>query len=146
MRAEIIGSAIVKRTGKNEKLLIMVLVFVVSLLSAFLSNSAVVAIFLPLLASLARSSGGAITKKNTYMAVGIASVVGGNCTLAGSTPQLTAQAILQTSDSVRELTIWELGKVGFRWWCCWLLIIGHRYTAAEKVFDFPGNRVYRNAC
>ena len=94
--AEIIGSAIVRRMGRNEKLLIMVLVLTVSILSSFLSNSAVVAIFLPLLASLARSSGGAITKKNTYMAVGIASVVGGNCTLAGSTPQLTAQAILQT--------------------------------------------------
>lgn len=136
--AEIIGSAIVKRTGKNEKLLIMVLVLVVSLLSAFLSNSAVVAIFLPLLASLARSSDGAITKKNTYMVVGIASVVGGNCTLAGSTPQLTAQAILQTSDSVRELTFWELGKIGFPlvlllaayYWC-----IGIRLQ--KKVFDFP---------
>lgn len=136
--AEIIGSAIVRRTGRNEKLLIMVLVPTVSILSSFLSNSAVVAIFLPLLASLARSSGGAITKKNTYMAVGIASVVGGNCTLAGSTPQLTAQAILQTTDSVRELTFWELGKVGFPLvivLALYYLFIGIRLQ--KKVFDFP---------
>lgn len=136
--AEIIGSAIVRRTGRNEKLLIMVLVLTVSILSSFLSNSAVVAIFLPLLASLARSSGGAITKKNTYMAVGIASVVGGNCTLAGSTPQLTAQAILQTTDSVRELTFWELGKVGFPLvivLALYYLFIGIRLQ--KKVFDFP---------
>ena len=136
--AEIIGSAIVRRMGRNEKLLIMVLVLTVSLLSSFLSNSAVVAIFLPLLASLARSSGGAITKKNTYMAVGIASVVGGNCTLAGSTPQLTAQAILQTTDSVRELTFWELGKVGFPLvivLALYYLFIGIRLQ--KKVFDFP---------
>ena len=136
--AEIIGSAIVRRTGRNEKLLIMVLVLTVSILSSFLSNSAVVAIFLPLLASLARSSGGAITKKNTYMAVGIASIVGGNCTLAGSTPQLTAQAILQTTDSVRELTFWELGKVGFPLvivLALYYLFIGIRLQ--KKVFDFP---------
>lgn len=136
--AEIIGSAIVRRMGRNEKLLIMVLVLTVSILSSFLSNSAVVAIFLPLLASLARSSGGAITKKNTYMAVGIASIVGGNCTLAGSTPQLTAQAILQTTDSVRELTFWELGKVGFPLvivLALYYLFIGIRLQ--KKVFDFP---------
>lgn len=136
--AEIIGSAIVRRMGRNEKLLIMVLVLTVSILSSFLSNSAVVAIFLPLLASLARSSGGAITKKNTYMAVGIASVVGGNCTPAGSTPQLTAQAILQTTDSVRELTFWELGKVGFPLvivLALYYLFIGIRLQ--KKVFDFP---------
>ncbi|HIR55272.1 MAG TPA: SLC13/DASS family transporter [Candidatus Scatomorpha intestinigallinarum] len=136
--AEIIGSAIVRRMGRNEKLLIIVLVLTVSILSSFLSNSAVVAIFLPLLASLARSSGGAITKKNTYMAVGIASVVGGNCTLAGSTPQLTAQAILQTTDSVRELTFWELGKVGFPLvivLALYYLFIGIRLQ--KKVFDFP---------
>ena len=136
--AEIIGSAIVRRMGRNETLLIMVLVLTVSILSSFLSNSAVVAIFLPLLASLARSSGGAITKKNTYMAVGIASVVGGNCTLAGSTPQLTAQAILQTTDSVRELTFWELGKVGFPLvivLALYYLFIGIRLQ--KKVFDFP---------
>lgn len=136
--AEMIGSAIVRRMGRNEKLLIMVLVLTVSILSSFLSNSAVVAIFLPLLASLARSSGGAITKKNTYMAVGIASVVGGNCTLAGSTPQLTAQAILQTTDSVRELTFWELGKVGFPLvivLALYYLFIGIRLQ--KKVFDFP---------
>ena len=136
--AEIIGSAIVRRMGRNEKLLTMVLVLTVSILSSFLSNSAVVAIFLPLLASLARSSGGAITKKNTYMAVGLASVVGGNCTLAGSTPQLTAQAILQTTDSVRELTFWELGKVGFPLvivLALYYLFIGIRLQ--KKVFDFP---------
>src|SRR5699024_4449001 len=37
--AEIIGSAIVRRMGRNEKLLIMVLVLTVSILSSFLSNS-----------------------------------------------------------------------------------------------------------
>ena len=132
-----IGEAVVKYTGKNEKTFIVVLVLVVALLSAFLSNSAVTAIFLPLLASLAVSSGGRITKKGTYMAVGIASVIGGNCTLAGSTPQLTAQAILVATDGVRQLTFWELGKIGFPLvglLALYYALIGTRLQ--HKVFDF----------
>ena len=133
-----IGQTVLKITGTNERKLVFVLVIVVALLSAFLSNSAVVAIFLPLLASLARCSDGKVTKKGTYMAVGIASVVGGNCTLAGSTPQLTAQAILQSTDGVRPLTFWELGAVGLPLVILlglYYLFIGVRLQ--QKMFDFP---------
>lgn len=132
-----IGENIVKLTGTNERMLLFVLVIVVSILSAFLSNTAVVAIFLPLLASLAQSTNGKITKKGTYMAVGIASVVGGNCTLAGSTPQLTAQAILLNTEGVRQLSFWELGKVGFplvALLALYYLFIGTKLQ--KKVFDF----------
>lgn len=133
-----IGEAVLRVTGTNEKKLIFVLVIIVAVISAFLSNTAVVAIFLPLLASLARSSGGAITKKGTYMAVGIASVVGGNCTLAGSTPQLVAQGILQNTEGVRVLTFWELGAVAFP--LVILLALYYVFIGVKlqhKVLDFP---------
>lgn len=133
-----IGRIAVKFTGVSENVFIAVLVAIVAVMSAFLSNSAVVAIFLPLLASLARSSNGKITKKGTYMAVGIASVVGGNCTLAGSTPQLIAQGILQSNDGVRELGFWELGMVGFpliALLMLYYLLVGTKLQS--KVFDFP---------
>lgn len=132
-----IGQTVMKFAGCSERLLVTILVIVVSILSAFLSNTAVVAIFIPLLASLAHSSQGRITKKGTYMAVGIASVIGGNCTLAGSTPQLTAQGILQSTDGVRELTFWELGKVGFPLvilLALYYFFIGTRIQ--DKVFNF----------
>lgn len=110
--ATTIGKIMIDRF-KNSRLLLCGIVLVAALLSAFLSNTAVTAMFIPLLASAARSSDGRVTKKGTYMAVGIASVVGGNCTLAGSTPQMVAQGILSTTEGVRELTFWELGKIGF---------------------------------
>lgn len=124
--------------GSSERLFVAILTVVVAVLSAFLSNSAVVAIFIPLLASVARSSGGRITKKGTYMAVGIASIVGGNCTLAGSTPQLISQAILQSNDAVRELSFWELGTVGFPLvvvLALYYFFIGTKLQ--NKVFTFP---------
>ena len=110
--ANTVGEFLISRSSKTENRLLMVLILVSGILSAFLSNTAVVAMFIPLLAATSAKSGGAITQKDTYMAVGIASVVGGVCTLAGSTPQMVAQGILTASDGVRTLTFWELGKIG----------------------------------
>ena len=45
-------------------------------------------------AAMAASSGGKISRKNTYMAMGFAAVAGGGCTLIGSTTQLGINAIL----------------------------------------------------
>lgn len=111
--AQLVGEKMMFLAKRKQKAFLPILVVSVGLLSAFLSNTAVVAIFLPLLASLSQSSGGRISKKGTYMATGIAAVVGGNCTLAGSTPQLIAQGILAETDGVRLLDFWEIGKVGF---------------------------------
>lgn len=110
--ANTIGEFLISRSSKSESKLLIVLILVAGILSAFLSNTAVVAMFIPLLAATSAKSGGAITQKDTYMAVGIASVVGGVCTLAGSSPQMVAQGILSASEGVRTLTFWELGKIG----------------------------------
>ena len=107
-----IGSAIIrfKPACRNERVFLFIVLVIVTVLSAFLSNTATVAIFMPLIASIAKVSNQVITKKNTYMAVGIASVVGGNLTLAGSTPQLIAQGILATTEGARTMEFFELLK------------------------------------
>lgn len=110
--ASAIGGLIVRHFTANARQLLIVLVLLSAFLSAFLSNTAVTAMFIPLLATVTASSEGRITRKGTYMAVGIASVVGGNCTLAGSTPQMVAQGILSVTEGVRELRFWELSKAG----------------------------------
>lgn len=109
---DVLGKGLVKIPAicKNERLFLIIIMTVVAVISGFMSNTATVAIFLPLIASVAKSSGGAITKKNTYMAVGIASIIGGNLTLAGSTPQIVAQGILTQTDGCRPLTFFELSK------------------------------------
>lgn len=90
--AERIGSAIAgfEPAAKTERRFLFTILLIVSTLSAFMSNTAAVAMFIPLVSSVSASSNGRIKNKNIFMAMGIASILGGNCTLAGSTPQLIA--------------------------------------------------------
>ena len=97
--AAVIGESIakIKGFGTNERRFLLLIVTITAIMSAFFSNTATVAIFLPLVTSVSLASEGKITRKNTYMAVGLAAVAGGNMTLIGSTPQLLAQGVLQAA-------------------------------------------------
>lgn len=137
---KIVGDSImkVKVLGENERLLILVAAALTAVLSAFLSNSACVAIFMPVLAAVAKSSEGKITVKNTFMAIGIASVAGGTCTLVGSTPQIIANGILAETEGCGTLGFFTLAPGGLvitaivlAYFCT----IG--YKVQQKVFDFP---------
>ena len=96
--------------GKSEKPFLIVILIAVVLLSAFLSNTATVAIFLPLVAGVAKSSGKIITRKNTFMAVGVASILGGNLTVVASTPQIVAQGILLQTEGAQAMGFFELTR------------------------------------
>ena len=95
---------------KNERLMIFVCVIVAGILSGFCSNSAVFAMFVPLVAAAQVQSNGMIKQKNILMAVGIACAVGGSITLSGSTSQVVAQGLLEEA-GVRSMTYFEMGKV-----------------------------------
>ena len=72
------------------------------------------------------------------MAVGIASIVGGNATLAGSTPQLIAQGILEETAGVRTLTFFELMKGTIPQLIILVVFfVTVGYKLQQKVFDFP---------
>ena len=132
-----------KAAAKNEKIFLLIVLCIVTLLSAVMSNTATVAIFMPLIASVAAASKGIITKKNTYMAVGIASVLGGNLTLAGSTPQMIAQSILATTDGVREMTFFEMLKGSLPLVIVMLLYYAtFGYSLQKRVFTFPEESEY----
>lgn len=138
--AEKLGAAILNLPiiGGREKRLLFIVMLIITVLSAFVSNTAAVAMFLPLVASIAQSSNGRIKKKNCYMAMGIASVVGGFCTLSGSTPQMVAQEILLETDGLRGLTFFELTKIGVLIavvMFVYFLTVGYRLQ--ERCFNFP---------
>lgn len=95
--ASYLGSKLIKVFGKNEKVFLIACVCISAVLSAFLSNSATVAMMLPISASAISASEGRLTKKHTYMPIGFAAVAGGGLTLIGSTPQIIAQGLLVDS-------------------------------------------------
>lgn len=138
--AEKLGASILNLPiiGGKEKRLLLIVMIIITVLSSFVSNTAAVAMFLPLVASIAQSSNGKIKKKNCYMAMGIASVVGGFCTQSGSTPQMVAQEILLETDGLRGLTFFELTKIGILIaivMFIYFLTVGYRLQ--ERCFNFP---------
>lgn len=72
--------------GKNEVLLILSIMVAVAVLSAFMSNAATVAVFLPAAAVLARRAD--LSPARLMMPLSFAAIVGGTATIIGTTPNL----------------------------------------------------------
>ena len=136
---KIIGDIVVRLPGirKNERSALVVIVAAVSLTSLIVFNAVTVALFLTIIAAAAKSSAGVITKKNTYMAVGFAAVIGGNFTLVSSTPQIVAQAILIQTEGVEPLTFFELSSITIVLVLTAILYFATvGYKLQKKVFNF----------
>lgn len=135
--AQKMGSSIIKIVGTNERLFTVVCVVLSAILSAFLSNTAVVAMMMPVVAATAASSRGKITKKGTYMAMGFAANVGGGMTLVGSTPNVIGQGLLVDSGleamSFFDLFLGSVPRLLFM--VLFYATIG--YTLQKKIFTFP---------
>ncbi|WP_193096316.1 SLC13 family permease [Brevibacterium sp. FME17] len=100
------------RVERSPRLLVAAITLVTACLSAFLSNSAVVAIFLPLIGILAAR---ATTKLNVQLlaiSAGIGAAIGGIATLTGSTAQLVTQDILMETEGARPMSMFTLSAVG----------------------------------
>jgi len=134
--APLMGKKIIGLVGTNEKVFIAALILVAIPISAFLSNTATAAIMLPLAASSIGASGGKLTKKNTYMIVGMAAVTGGGLTLVSSPPQLIAQRIL-IDGGHEPMGFFDIGMFGlplFALLLVYALTVG--YKVQKKAFSF----------
>ncbi|MDO4564014.1 MAG: SLC13 family permease [Clostridia bacterium] len=89
-----IGKVLTKYVGKKEKTFVVVVFLLAAVLSMFMTNASLVAMFMPFIASVAATSGGRITKKNTYLPLAAGGLIGGTGTLAGSTAPLLANNVL----------------------------------------------------
>ena len=110
--SDMVGSAL-RRTGiaKNERLFITIIVLVTALLSAFLSNSAVIAMFIPIIQGMSKKSQGIVKQKHALLAAGLGSAAGGGLTLVGTAPIVTASSIVENSGlpGTRAFTFLEVG-------------------------------------
>jgi len=135
--ADAIGKRIVSIVGTNERIFIAAMMLVSVPFSAFLSNTATAAIMLPIATSAIAASGGKLTKKNTYMAIGITCVAGGGLTLVSSTPQLIAQGLLREG-GYETIGFFELGATGLPILALlfvYCMTIG--FSLQKKIFNFP---------
>lgn len=134
----IIGRSILKtKFAQNERLLLGVVMFLAGIISAFLSNTATVATFIPLIAAMVSASGGRLNNKNILMGIGMAASVGGTMTLVGSTSQQMASGILEKA-SFGTLAMFDFAPVAFPLFIVlivYMVTIG--YKIQDKVLDYP---------
>lgn len=97
---------------KRPRLLVAAITLVTGFLSAFLSNSAVIAIFLPLIAVLAARSTRKMNVQLLVMSAGMGAAIGGLATLAGSSSQVVTQGILQETEGATPMHLFTLTAVG----------------------------------
>ncbi|UNM96391.1 SLC13 family permease [Ignatzschineria rhizosphaerae] len=121
----------------NELLLLVVLMCVTGVASAFLSNTAVMATMIPLVGAVAVSSNGRVRSRNLLMGLGIATSIGGAATLVGSTAQLMTQSILRSTEGAQEMGFFDLSYVVIPLFIITVLyyvIFGYRFQ--KRVFTF----------
>ncbi len=92
--AEQIGKLLYKFVGANEKLFVVMILLIASLLAVFLNGSLVVAMLIPIIDCVIAQSEGSITRKHTFFPLGLASVIGNNLTTISATSMITASGLV----------------------------------------------------
>ena len=95
------------------------LVLVVALISAFINNTPVVVVLLPVILSLARDMG--IPASRMLIPLSYASIMGGTCTLLGTSTNILASGIME-QNGLAPLGMFEIGRVGLP-----ILVLGTLY-------------------
>ena len=122
--------------NRSEKFFVMIVMISAAIISIFTNNSAIVATYMPFIASISLVTRGHITKKNTYLPLAIGSLLGGTGSLAGGTAPLLANEVLSYSGaetftffSTLPVALCIIAVVAI---CYWLFL----YNLQVKWFDF----------
>ncbi len=130
-----IGRGLLGVTGKSERSVMVVSMLVIAVLSAFLSNSASIAVFIPIIMGMTASSAGRrLRARHLLLPIAFASSAGGMLSLVGSPPPLIVQDVLVSA----ELT--PFGFFEFAWIGLPILLALFVYTLG---FSYPlGTRMF----
>ena len=110
------------KIAQNEKMFIVLVVIICTLMSAFLSNSGCIAMWMPIIAAVAAGSNGKVRSKMVIMPAGIACIIGGGSTLTGSVSQVAANAVLMgTPGYSAGMGVFDMTRV--MWPICLIQIV-----------------------
>lgn len=134
--ARTIGHAIIRASKGSEVKLMAGTYLVAAAMSAFLTNSAVLAIFMPIIIGMSKAND-QIKARNLIMPIALACIIGGASTLVGSTQQMTSQGLLESAGerTFRTFDFTPVGSVLVLAGLLYCLTIGRK--RGEKIW---GNR------
>ncbi len=106
---EAMGSWFGKLAGKGEFRILLVLALIVAPLSAFINNTPVVVVFMPILLQLCRRLD--LKASRFLIPLSFVSIAGGTCTLIGTSTNLLA-ADIASREGLEPFTMFETAKLG----------------------------------
>ncbi|MFY9620609.1 MAG: SLC13 family permease [Pyrinomonadaceae bacterium] len=124
--------------GKSEVVLTLLIMLVIGFLSAFINNTAAVAVFIPVVIEVCRRTGA--SPGRILMPMSHAATFGGMCTLIGTSTNLVAHEYA-LSKGLPGFSMFEFGKVGLPMLIAgtaYILIVGRRFLPKQPVKDAKG--------
>jgi di/tricarboxylate transporter len=91
-----LGEAVMKLGGGNETRLIVLIMMLAGAIGAFMSSSAIVAMFIPLVLTVASKTG--LNSKRMLMPLSVAALISGMMTLIASSPNMIIESTLRGHD------------------------------------------------
>ncbi len=136
-----LGSLLFRVVGRSEKFFLLIVFLSAAVFSLFSTNAALVAMYMPLIASVCVASNGRITKKQTYLPLAMGGLIGGTGSLAGSTAPLLANDVLELTGA-RTMAFFSplpiaLSITAVVAVCYWFFL----YDLQVKFFDFEEKTV-----
>lgn len=134
------GNWLFRVGGSNETRLLLFLMPVVALLSAFMSSTGAVALLIPVVLSMARRSG--MQPSRLMMPLAFAALIGGMLTLIGTPPNIVVSNALK-AEGLEPFGFFEFTPIGLAILAVgmlYLILPGRRmlpFVAAEGVEDEP---------
>ncbi|MBL8203724.1 MAG: SLC13 family permease [Blastocatellia bacterium] len=119
--------------GRSEILFTAVIMLVIAMLSAFVNNTAAVAIFIPVVLEVCRRTGA--SPGRVLMPMSHAATFGGMCTLMGTSTNLVAHEFAR-NQGLPGFSMFEIGKIGVP-----MLLVGFVYILLVGRWLLPRNQV-----
>ena len=121
--------------GNSELTLTVVIMVIISSISAFVNNTAAVAVFIPVVIEVCRRTGASPSR--VLMPMSHAATFGGMCTLIGTSTNLVAHEFA-LSQGLPGFSMFELGKVGLPMLVAgfaYMLFVGRRFLPRTQPGD-----------
>jgi len=130
-----LSSNMIRFTGKSETRILLVIIFIVGISSAFMNNTAIVAIFLPVVVRCANFA--KISSSRVLMPLSFAAMIGGTLTIIGTSTNIVVSS-LSESYGYEPFGIFEFVSLGiilmFAFLIYWFLI-GNKLVPQRKGTD-----------
>jgi di/tricarboxylate transporter len=104
-----LGKKILQISGKDEKKLLLSVLVVVMFISAFINNTPVMMVFLPIILGIAYQT--EISPSKLLIPTSYATIIGGTCTLIGTSTNVLVSFLIKKYD-LPELKMFEFTQLG----------------------------------